>query len=89
VFLFVDIVAELVLLAVHLCLLFVGQVAAIGLTFGVRLLIQLGLFVFEMRRFLRRQRAALYALRDALLLAFFAFCDGAFFFIGERGRSSH
>src|SRR5512132_3549784 len=69
VLLFVDFLADLVLLAIDFGLFLIGQAAAI-LTVTADFLVQFGLIAFDARSFLRIQLAALHPVRYALLLFF-------------------
>jgi hypothetical protein len=71
----VNTVAEAILLAVYLCLLVVCEVAAIGLAIVSDLFVQVGFAVFQMPGLSGSERAALHALRDAVLLIHFTIVD--------------
>jgi hypothetical protein len=68
----IDLARLAILLAIDLGFFLRSQLATVGLTVGMHFLIDLRLIVFQVGRFAGGQLAALDALRDAVLLVFFA-----------------
>src|SRR5581483_1216575 len=85
VLLIVDFLAELVLLAIDLDLLLVGQASAIHPVVA-DFFIELGFLALDASGLARSQRAALHSLRDAFLLIFLALLDASFFIGRKRHR---
>src|SRR5689334_8646715 len=86
VFLVVDFLADLVLLAIDSGLFLVGQVSAVFLAIPADFLVDLGLVVLDTGGFARSQLAALDAVGDAFLLVLLALLDFGFLgrILGER-----
>src|ERR1700746_779456 len=77
-FLVVDLVRHAILLAVHLCPLLRGQMTTVRGPIIANFAIDPSFLVLEVRRFTRRQLAALDSLRNAVLLILGALSDFAF-----------
>src|SRR5579872_1833379 len=68
----IDIPAETILLSVDLRLLFIGEIAAVGLPIGADLLVEPRFLVLQVAGLPGSQRATFHTLRDAILLVLLA-----------------